>query len=361
VVAKNWDEICVGISNKILYGYEKLFLAKNVNTGNYEVVSNGTLMDGNYVYPAFESDKAWIPSNKDFGEATLVTSIKDDIDRDGNVDDLYTAYFAANLDVRVAKPSIATVGGWISYMNTKDASGNIVKITGDIKEITDWIDGFDDNTNFVWSSVGESWGSSAVKSSTELTVITDAETDSTDYTDDVESVVTVTTSASTNVSGFDKFTNFNGLDNVFVIKDKNITLAELPASVNTPTTYIVEGGNLTLTKDIITNENIAFVVKGWNIMIKEDVEKLSGTYIAIPVNNVGGKIISESSNKQLVVYGSLLGNLDQLISNRYYIEKTGNQLSVGTIVSFGSRLLSKPAPLVAQFKSEYNASQKVAR
>jgi len=70
---------------------------------------------------------------------------------------------------------------------------------------------------------------------------------------------------------------------------------------------------------------------------------------------------SDSSSNQLIVYGSLLWRLDELISNRYFIEKSGTQLWVGTIVSFGSKLLSKPAPLVAQFKSEYNASQKVAK
>lgn len=354
-VARAQDEICVNMRNKVLYGYETLFIAQHKDRSYYEAVGRGQIESGDFKYPDFMSNKDAIPSLADFGQAVLTTSIKHDIDDNGTIDILYDAYFAADLDVRVAKPSIATIGGWVSYVK------NGSETTGDIKKVTDWITGFEDNTNFVWVSVSDNWVSSSVETNTDTVVITNTETDSNDYTEDVESVVTVTTSASDNVSGFDKFSNFNGLDNVYIITDKNITLAELPASVSVPTTYIVEWGNLTLTKDIITNENIAFVVKGWNINVKSEVEKLSGTYIAIPVNNVGGKIISESSNKQLVVYGSLLGNLDQLISNRYYIEKTGNQLSVGTIVSFGSRLLSKPAPLVAQFKSEYNASQKVAR
>jgi len=351
------NELCVDISNKMLYGYEKLFIAKNMNTGGYEAVSQGTLMSWNYGYPEFVSNKDAIPANADFGSATLTTSIKDDIDRNGSIDDLYNAYFAAKLDVRVAKPSIATIGGWVSYVK------NGSETTGDIKKVTDGMTGFADNTNFVWVSVSDSGVSSSVETNTDSEVITDSENQKDDFTEDVVDVVDVTTIVTPtipNVSGFDQFDNFNALDNVFILKGKNITIADLP-SVSAPTTYIVEGWNLTLTKDIVTSENIAFVVKGGNIMIKENVEVLSGTYIAIPTNTTNGKIISESSNKQLVVYGSLLWNLEELVMNRYYIEKTGNQLSVGTIVSFGSRLLSKPAPLVSQFKSEYNASQKVAR
>ncbi len=355
------NEICISLSNRMLYGYEKFVIAQKKSDNSYVALSGHEIdrdqISANpvYKYPDFMSNKDAIHANKDYWQAILTTSMKHDIDRNGTIDELYSAYFAADLDVRVAKPSIATIGGWTSYIK------NGSETTGDIKKVTDNIAGFEDNTNFVWVSVGDDGVSSSVETNTDTTVIEDTEAKNDNYTQDVNDVTQNTTTSVANVSGYDEFSNFNGLDNVYILKGKNITLAELPAWINTPTTYIVEGGNLTLTKDIVTNENIAFVVKGWNITIKEDVEKLSGTYIAIPTNDTNWKIISESSNKQLVVYGSLLWNLSELVSNRYYIEKTGNQLSVGTIVSFGSRLLSKPAPLVAQFKSEYNASQKVAK
>lgn len=48
--------------------------------------------------------------------------------------------------------------------------------------------------------------------------------------------------------------------------------------------------------------------------------------------------------------GSLYGNIEDLVKNRNYIkQETDGQLSVGTIVSFGSGIFHKPAPLVSQF------------
>ncbi len=72
-------------------------------------------------------------------------------------------------------------------------------------------------------------------------MIENTESNTDNYKEDVNDVTETTSSSVTTVSGFDKFSNFNGLDNVFILKGKNITLAELPASVDAPTTYIVEG------------------------------------------------------------------------------------------------------------------------
>jgi len=368
------NEACVDISHKMLYGFEKFVIAQRVSNGAYVALSGHQIDDDQlltnpqYTYPDFMSDKDEIPDNADFGQAVLTTTMKHDIDRNGTIDDLYSAYFAADLNVRVAKPSIATIGWGTSFVNTKDSSNNLVKVTGDIQAITDGVSGLENNTNFVWVSVGESGVSSAVETNTETDVITDTQSQKDDFTEDVADVVTVS-AATVPDKDYGDFENFNGLDNVYIIKWANVTFGSISEfddvptldDITKPTTFIVEGGNLTLTKDIVTDQNIAFVVKGGDIKIQSNVEKLSGTYIAIPVNWNGWKITSSASNKQLVVQGSLLWNLTELVSNRFYIERTGNQLSVGTIVSFGSRLLSRPAPLVSQFKSEYNASQKVAR
>lgn len=67
------------------------------------------------------------------------------------------------------------------------------------------------------------------------------------------------------------------------------------------------------------------------------------------------------SEKQLRVNGAIYANIDNLVDNRYYIGEKDGVLSVGTIVSFGSQLLRKPAPLLSQFVSEYLSSQKVAK
>jgi hypothetical protein len=97
--------------NKILYGYEKLFIAQHKDRNYYEAVGRGAIATGDYRYPDFMSNKDAIPSGADFGRATLTTSIKHDIDKNGVIDELYEAYFAADLNVRVARPSIATIGG----------------------------------------------------------------------------------------------------------------------------------------------------------------------------------------------------------------------------------------------------------
>ena len=59
--------------------------------------------------------------------------------------------------------------------------------------------------------------------------------------------------------------------------------------------------------------------------------------------------------------GSLYGDIQDLVQNRNYISQDGDQLSVGTVVSFGSGIFHKPAPLVSQFVGEYLDSTKVAR
>lgn len=72
-------------------------------------------------------------------------------------------------------------------------------------------------------------------------------------------------------------------------------------------------------------------------------------------------IESDPSAKQLEVNGALHGNISQLVNNRYYIDSSRSQIGVGTIVSFGSSIFSKPAPLTNQFIGEYLESQKIAQ
>jgi hypothetical protein len=57
----------------------------------------------------------------------------------------------------------------------------------------------------------------------------------------------------------------------------------------------------------------------------------------------------------------LYGNINGLVDKRVYINEGENgQINVGTIVSFGSRLFRRPAPLTSQFIDDYIESQKVA-
>ena len=67
----------------------------------------------------------------------------------------------------------------------------------------------------------------------------------------VKNTTTITTS----------FEKYNGLDNVWIIRNYNATLSNTFVLPSVPTTYIIEGGNLTIDRNIETNTNIAFVVK----------------------------------------------------------------------------------------------------
>ncbi|MCD5375212.1 hypothetical protein LR010_02030, partial [Candidatus Gracilibacteria bacterium] len=156
---------------------------------------------------------------------------------------------------------------------------------------------------------------------------------------------------------------YNGLDNVFIIKGANLetsTLGDLN-SLSEGRTYIVEDANLVINSDINANKNIAFVVKNGDIIVNNDVEHMDGTYVVLGTGEIKAEV-GTGTDKQLIVDGSLYGNIDNLVANRYYISDDGSgQLSVGTIVSFGSSLFSKPAPLVSQFVGEYLESTKVAK
>jgi len=296
----------------------------------------------------FNTDKDWIPTGADYGEGTFITTLYDEWIMYDN------AYFAWELEVRVAKPSIVTTGWGTSYVKDE-------KITWDLQKVTDGISGLDNNTNFVWVSASDSGISSDVESIDNTNAwATDNVESSNETLDSVESVITVTTPTGT-------FTNYNGLENVKIVSGSYMLtpsdIADIAAS-SQPTTYIVDGGNLTINSNISSNKNVAFVVKWGDIKIANNVNELDGTYIAIKTGGTWGAIKATNNsgtNTQLVVNGPLYGNIENLVKNRYYINETAGKLSVGTIVSFGSRLLTKPAPLVSQFVAEYLTSDKAVK
>lgn len=106
------NEICIDLQNRMLYGYNKLFIVKDTSDGVYKAVSDNQVISdtARYVYPEFISNKNAIPAGQSYGSAKITTSIKDDIDNNGSIEELYNAYFAADLNVRVAKPAVVTIG-----------------------------------------------------------------------------------------------------------------------------------------------------------------------------------------------------------------------------------------------------------
>ncbi|MCD5385183.1 hypothetical protein LRZ95_00780, partial [Candidatus Gracilibacteria bacterium] len=148
-------------------------------------------------------------------------------------------------------------------------------------------------------------------------------------------------------------------------KNKNFVVNDdILSGLSGARTYIIENGDLVINKDINFSDNIAFVVRGGNIKIDKSVNTIDGTYITIKKDGIGGKFLGKggSTTNRLLVNGSLYGNIDDLISNRTYVKQNSfNQIDVGTIVSFGSALFRKTAPLLSSFIDEYLESEKVAK
>jgi len=330
-------EICVNIENRTIYPYEKLYLVQN-DTGSYKVVNQFNYTPG-MSYPQFRANKDVIPVWDSYAETRLVTSVKDTLPlSSGGTQqfDFYDTFLAGNLNVRVARPAVSTVWWGTSYVKSTT--------TSDVAVVTQGIAGMIWNTNFVGTSVSDGW----VSSDSAVVTNTDASSDDKKMHWGIDLVRQ--TGINTN------FVSYNGIDNVFV-KSGNHIFSSTP-SWNGARTYIVENGDVIISGNIDTNDNIAIIVRSGNIFIWKDVEKINATLMVLWDAT---KIIWQASEKQLRVNGALYGNIDDLVSNRYYIDGSGSSLSVGTIVSFGSNLLRRPAPLLSQFVWEYLESQRVAR
>lgn len=104
-------EICVNIENRTIYPYEKLYLVQS-DSGSYRVVNQFTY-SSNFAFPQFLANKDAIPSGANYAETRLVTSVKDTLPlSSGGTQqfDFYNTFLAANLNVRVARPAVSTVG-----------------------------------------------------------------------------------------------------------------------------------------------------------------------------------------------------------------------------------------------------------
>ncbi|MCP4522778.1 MAG: DUF11 domain-containing protein, partial [Candidatus Gracilibacteria bacterium] len=270
-----------------------------------------------------------------------------------------SAFFAKHIDVTVLKPTIATTGGGTAYIKNNNNISDIYEDTDDIE-----IDGFDreENRNFIGPTIGEF---SSYTKKFELNFSKIALQESIDLNKNLQEKLTYT-----NDNG--NFSKYNGMDDVYYVKGdysigSTFKINENPVDFSdddgVSKTYIVEG-DLTITENIEYSGNVAFIVKGGNLIINSDVTNISGTYIVLKDgDDRGGNIMGDTSTtKQLVVKGSLYGNTDDLLSKRTYIKNNSNgQIDVGTIVSFGSSVFRKPAPLTTKFINEYLESEKIAK
>ncbi len=256
------------------------------------------------------------------------------------------AYFAGQLKVRVAKPSLITTGGTAFFEDSFIAN---------LADIADGIDGVDNDTNnfggVVISDGSTSGDNAAVNSS-------DANDQARDENNDLrETVITDLSDPSSTLKAY------NGNDNIFIINGTDLKTSALPDSIEKSTTFIVENANLIVDADVNYDHNVWFIVRWGNVIVNADVENMDGSYVAIPKGVVGWKINGTTqTNTQLIVNGSLYGDTKDLIAKRSYVQSADNRwISVGTIVSFGSSFFRDPAPLLGRFISEYTDSVKVAQ
>lgn len=329
----------------------------NTLSGVKECVNIGDFYPGQVVkFPAFPnyiSSIANIPVGTSYGDNQVITTIE-------NGGQLYDwAYFAAKLNVRVAKPSVATTWGGTSVLKNTQSLSNV-------KEVAQGkVSNPNDNNNFVGTSVSDL--SSYAKDTLDTATRTKVET-SVDLSKTTSAVTATHTTASLitslwtldDVSGTYKY---NGMDNVYIVKGQNLSISSIPTYLIGPRTYIVEDADLVINGDLKYADNIAFVVKWGNIIVRDTVKELDGVYIAIPKWNIGGQITqtTETSNV-LTVNGSLYWQMENLFKKRTYVrDNSDGQIDVGTIVSFASSLFRKPAPLVSEFIDEYTKAAKVAK
>jgi len=352
-------EICIEVQNEILYGWEDLYMIQERVGASWvdKVVTSYRLNDliatDSVRYPRFEWDKEGIWA-RDFGEGKVVIAYK------MRPTDLYqyNTYFAAHLDIKVAKPTISTVGWGTSYVKTSD--------TGDVAKVTADVDGFTDgeNTNFVWVSVSNETETISSEAEEVNNTNTEVIEETIEQQETIEEKEDIIDEASINGT----LTSYNGLDNVYAVSGNYTLTASDIQDIDNLTearTYIIQGGDLIIESDIVSDKNVAFVVRGWDIIVASSVSRIDGTYIAFEDED-GNKWDfiaqdSTSTGNQLVVNGTLYGDVSDLVDNRYYIAQEDGQLSVGTIVSFGSGLFTNPAPLVSDFVGQYLESSKVSK
>ena len=269
-----------------------------------------------------------IGSSDDFADAKIIATIQTwDSSAD---DDLKEAYFARTSNIRVARPWVSTLGAWNTKYNTETWS------TIDINNVNS------SDNNFVGWNI---WNTHSRTARADDNINTNNNT------------VSIGNNNATN-----SWTSYNWLSNVKIIS-WDVTIDNTFIIPTEATTFIVEW-NLTIKEDITPNKNIAFVVKWWDLIIKNSVEELNWTYIVIGNNKKIKWEENTTTSTQLVVKGSLYWDINHLVSKRTYVDwnlNSDDALSIWTLLDFDSDLYNDPAPLLSEFLSEYTNAARIAR
>ena len=155
---------------------------------------------------------------------------------------------------------------------------------------------------------------------------------------------------------------YNANKDVFALKG-DVTIACNANKVLTLSgvkTLVVEG-NLHINCDMVytdANASWAFIVKDGNITVDKDVKNISGVIVA-----VDGEIKQDVTTTNILrIDGTLYGKADNLFNKRTYARATSSYeiLTTGTVITYSSRALRNPPPLLSQYLNTYKV-QRVVR
>jgi hypothetical protein len=251
------------------------------------------------------------------------------------------------LDVRVARPTVNTIGWWASLLNWTNFS--------DVNVLSQWwwVLNPELNKNLILTSLWVNPLSSYTKTITDSKFINKSKTD---WVNDLSWFNEKFWSWDSSTINTLPTQKFNWFENVFS-HVWNVNL--LSKTINWGNkTFIIENWNLNINWNITSDDNILFVVKNWNINIKNNVTKIDAIII-----NIWWNILAEttSTNNRLVVNGALYWKVDDLLWKRTYIKDRWQYVDVWTNVNFTSKVFTSPPPLLSKFLGEYIEWNKIPK
>ena len=325
-----WDEILTSL----YYTYSKTKICSPLSGKYYidqEIILNENIL---------KEFKSHLNFTWDFNDNNMVVTISTNKDMWNYSDILnWSEHMSDKFKVRVAKPAVQSTS-WTRYTTSIDSSVNTKAVASNINTQQDYSE-TSDNDVWVWTQ------SSSANTTDDTQIVEDASEYNTD-----SNIIDTTTSTS--------FEKYNGLDNVFIKSgDTNISDIMDNYTIDKPMTFIIDNWDLTIDENVYASHNIAFVVKNGNIIVDNSVIEIKWTYIVL----WNWKIKSDWTNTDnvLTVKGSLYGNIDDLVTHRTNVKEQNGELTFGTVVSFGSSVFQKPAPMVTSFVNDYLKTNKVAR
>jgi len=351
-----WKPYIQNTSNYDFYFDELCVVKKDGNSIIWsDYCENLWLIEAGWIkYLSIIPDFVWAKiTTWNYWDNTLITTIKHDGFRYDN------AYFISKLKVRVAKSSVVTTGWWTSYLSSSNNVWNISKISNN------WNLDPDKNKNFVWVGVSNWDATSYSKEINDTSSVNTVASEWDVLNENISNVTDISGTAYGDTTTLSDFEIYNWIKNVFILKNTNFKINnDLFSWLHWARTYIIENWDLEINTNITFSDNIAFVVKWWNILIDKNVDTIDWTYITIEKDGNGWnfKWINWDTTNRLLVNWSLYWNIDDLISHRTYVKQNSfNQIDVWTIVSFGSSLFRKTAPLLSSFIDEYQNAIKIAQ